>query len=200
MNGHLAHVMHRNLSFPSIRPHQGKAVSHRRLYFPRAGSPTNWAPRLATPQSGREVRKADNPSPPVQISISKIEGDHNLPNHSSSCGSCKPRNHKQFPVFSLPSTCTLVQMGETTLGIAHMGTCQVEFYSGPIRLTPEIMVHAVHCSGLNPSLDPREQTTIWMMTCAPITVHEDLKVLLRKGLSKLCPPGIVIREYEALQF
>ena len=38
------------------------------------------------------------------------------------------------------------------------------------------------------------------MTCAPLAVSKDLKILLEEGLlSKLCPPGIVPREYEALQ-
>jgi len=39
-----------------------------------------------------------------------------------------------------------------------------------------------------------------MMTCAPLTFPEDLKLLLKKGLAKLCPPGMVSREYEAMQF
>ncbi len=39
-----------------------------------------------------------------------------------------------------------------------------------------------------------------MMTCAPLTVLEDLKVCNKEGLSKLCPLGIVPRKYEALLF
>ena len=39
-----------------------------------------------------------------------------------------------------------------------------------------------------------------MMTCAPLIFHEDLQLLLKEGLAKLCPIGIVPREYEALQF
>ncbi len=39
-----------------------------------------------------------------------------------------------------------------------------------------------------------------MMTYAPLTFPEDLKLLLEEGLAKLCPIGIVPREYEALQF
>jgi hypothetical protein len=35
-----------------------------------------------------------------------------------------------------------------------------------------------------------------MMTCAPLTFPEDLKLLLKEGLAKLCPIGIVPREYE----
>ncbi len=39
-----------------------------------------------------------------------------------------------------------------------------------------------------------------MMTCAPLTFPEDMKLLLKEGLAKLCPIGIVPREYEVLQF
>ena len=38
-----------------------------------------------------------------------------------------------------------------------------------------------------------------MMTCAPLAVPEDLKVLIKEGLSKICPTGNVPHEYEALQ-
>ena len=38
-----------------------------------------------------------------------------------------------------------------------------------------------------------------MMTCTSLTVLEDLKVIITEGLSKICPPGNVPREYEALQ-
>jgi hypothetical protein len=86
------------------------------------------------------------------------------------------------------------------MGIAHLRACQGRSYSGPIKLTPEILLQAVHCNGLHPSLDFGEQTVICMMTCAPLTFPEDLKLLLKEGLAKLCPIGIVPREYEALQF
>ena len=39
-----------------------------------------------------------------------------------------------------------------------------------------------------------------MMTCSSLNHPEDLKILIREGIAKLCPPGIVAREYEALQF
>jgi hypothetical protein len=39
-----------------------------------------------------------------------------------------------------------------------------------------------------------------MMICAPLAFPEDLKLLLKEGMAKLCPIGIVPREYEALQF
>ncbi len=37
-----------------------------------------------------------------------------------------------------------------------------------------------------------------MMTCAPLTNPEDLKVLIKEGLVKICPPALVPKEYEAL--
>ena len=72
-----------------------------------------------------------------------------------------------------------MQTGETTLGIAHLRVCQGNSYSGPILLTPEIIAQAVHYNGLHPSLDPGEQTTIWMTTCASLGVPEDLKLFLK---------------------
>ena len=38
------------------------------------------------------------------------------------------------------------------------------------------------------------------MTSAPLAKREDFKLLLREGIAKLCPPGIVTREYNSLQF
>ena len=38
------------------------------------------------------------------------------------------------------------------------------------------------------------------MTCVPLAQPEDLKLLFRKGIVKLCPPGIVTIEYNSLQF
>ena len=38
------------------------------------------------------------------------------------------------------------------------------------------------------------------MTSTPLKQPEDLKLLLREGITKLCPPGIVTREYNSLQF
>jgi hypothetical protein len=61
-------------------------------------------------------------------------------------------------------------------------------------------VHVVYCNGLHRGFDPEDQTIIWMMTCTPLTFPEDLKLLLKEGLAKLCPIGTVPREYKALQF
>ena len=97
-----------------------------------------------------------------------------------------------------PTVLHLCTKGETTMGIAHLCACKGRSYSGPIRLTPNITVRAVHCNGLHPSLDLGQQNMIWMMTCAPLIFPEDLKLLLKEELAKLCPPGIVPREYEAI--
>ena len=39
-----------------------------------------------------------------------------------------------------------------------------------------------------------------MMTNAPLAQTEDFKLLLREGIAKLCPPGIVPKEYNSSQF
>jgi hypothetical protein len=38
------------------------------------------------------------------------------------------------------------------------------------------------------------------MTYSPLSVPEDLKVLILEGISKLCPPDLVQSSYEALRF
>ena len=60
-------------------------------------------------------------------------------------------------------------------------------------------MHAVYCNGLHPNFDSGQHAVIRMMTCASLTFPEDLKLLLKEGLAKFCPPIIVPREYEALQ-
>ncbi len=39
-----------------------------------------------------------------------------------------------------------------------------------------------------------------MMTCTPLSAPEDLKVLIREGISKLCPTELVKPSYESLRF
>ena len=39
-----------------------------------------------------------------------------------------------------------------------------------------------------------------MMTYSTLAYPEDLKILIRENIAKLCPPGIVAREYDAIQF
>ncbi len=38
-----------------------------------------------------------------------------------------------------------------------------------------------------------------MMTCTPLSALEDLKVLIREGLTKICPPDLVKPSYERLR-
>jgi hypothetical protein len=38
------------------------------------------------------------------------------------------------------------------------------------------------------------------MTCTPLFAPEDLKVLIREGISKFCPPDLVQSSYQALRF
>ena len=39
-----------------------------------------------------------------------------------------------------------------------------------------------------------------MMTCSTLAYPEDLKILIREGIAKFCPPGIVARKYNSIQF
>ena len=36
------------------------------------------------------------------------------------------------------------------------------------------------------------------MTCTPLSAPEDLKVLIREGITMICPPDLVNPSYEAL--
>ena len=38
------------------------------------------------------------------------------------------------------------------------------------------------------------------MTNAPLAQPEDFKILLKESIAKLCPPGLVAKEYDLLQF
>jgi hypothetical protein len=65
-------------------------------------------------------------------------------------------------------------------------------------MQPDISIRAIHCNGRHPSLPEGDQDIIYMMTCSPLSTHEDLKVLKREGIAKLCLPGMVQASYEAL--
>ncbi len=98
----------------------------------------------------------------------------------------------------MPPALLRPQEGEYNKGIAHYHFCEGKSYSGLIQLTPDVTVNAIHCNGRHPSIADDGQLVIWMMTCAPLAQPEDLKLLLREGIAKLCPPGIVTREYNSL--
>ena len=40
---------------------------------------------------------------------------------------------------------------------------------------------------------------MYLMNCAPLSTPEDLKVLIREGISKLCPPGLVPSTYNDIK-
>jgi len=61
-------------------------------------------------------------------------------------------------------------------------------------------VRAVHCNGRHLGLPEGDQDVIYLMTCTPLSATEDLKVLIREGISKLGPPDLVQPSYEAFRF
>ena len=86
------------------------------------------------------------------------------------------------------------------MGIAHLRCCEGKSYSCPLIVHPDTSVRAVHCNGRQPSLPEGDQYVIYLMTCTPLSAPKDLKVLIREGISKLCPPDLVQPSYEALRF
>ncbi len=86
------------------------------------------------------------------------------------------------------------------MGIAQSQCCEGKSYSSLIRVQPDTYVRALHCNGLHPNPPEGVQDTIYMMTCSPLSAPEDLKVLLKEGISKLCIPDQVQTAYEALRF
>ena len=61
-------------------------------------------------------------------------------------------------------------------------------------------IKSMQCSGLHPLAKARRQHTIYIMACSALTALEGLKVLVKEeGLSKICPPNSINKEYEALQ-
>ena len=86
------------------------------------------------------------------------------------------------------------------MGIAHRRCCEGKSYSGPLIVHPDTRVRAVNCNGRHPSLLEGDQDVIYLMTCTHLSAPKDLKVLICEGISKLCPPDLVLPSYEALRF
>ena len=86
------------------------------------------------------------------------------------------------------------------MGIAHLRCCEGKCYSRPLIVHSDTPVRAVHCNGRHPGLPEGDQNVIYLMTCTPLSSPEDLKVLIREGISKLCHPYLVLPSYEALRF
>ena len=104
----------------SVRPPRGKAVSHRRPFLPRAGSPAYWAHRLVVPPSGQEFRTGHSLTI-TGPNISTITASGNtLPLRAPCQGLHTPGTQEPF---SLPPPYTHVQEGENTLGIAQLRAC-----------------------------------------------------------------------------
>ncbi len=165
--------------------------------MPRAGSPSYWVPCLAAPPSGCRIKPGFQPrrtrkGPQTGNPTGKLP--QILPiSHSGSTAN-------RTPPGALPAALLHPQEGEETLGIAQFRCCEGKSYSGLIQLTPTVTVNAIHCNGRHPSIVNDGQLVIWMMTNTPLAHPENFKLLLREGIEKLCPPGIVAREYNALQF
>ena len=60
-------------------------------------------------------------------------------------------------------------------------------------------MRAPRCNGFHSYLDDGDQTVIYLITCAPLTSPEDLKVVINEGISKICPLGNVFGEYDSIQ-
>jgi hypothetical protein len=73
-------------------------------------------------------------------------------------------------------------------------------YSGSLLAQPDIAIRAIDCDGRHPSLLEGDKGIIYMMTCSPLSAHEDLKFLIREGITKLYPSGTAQASYETLQF
>ena len=168
--------------------------------MPRSGSPSYWAPHLGTPTNGR-------PRPSDQRSKSHLQAYKRLVSYENVWNILSPivlnigphtPNLSGAPAHPCP--CAPTHEGETALGISHIGRCHGKSYSGQLPLTADLQIIAVHSNGRHSGLDEGDHAVILLMTCTPLTVPEDLKVLIREGISKICPLGNVPIEYEGLRF
>jgi len=114
-------------SYFSFRPPQGKAVSHRRLPLPRAGSPSYWAPRLDVPPSGPEFRMGDSLSIAGPNLFAITDSRDNLSLRAPRQGWHTPRIHEPI---SPPPPCTSIGGGEHP---HHRGTSRMP---GKVLLWP----------------------------------------------------------------
>ncbi len=73
------------------------------------------------------------------------------------------------------------------LGIEHLRRCERKSYSGPLIVHPDTHIRPVHCNGRHPNLPEGDQDVIYLMTCTLLSALEELKVLIREGISKLYP-------------
>jgi hypothetical protein len=106
-----------------------------------------------------------------------------------------------MPIEVSLSRHSCIHAGERSVGISHLHVCEGKSYSAPLILQPDASVRTVHCNARHPSLPKGDQDVIYLMSCSPLSAPEDLKVLIREGISKLCPPELIHSSYyEALRF
>lgn len=159
----------------------------------RAGSPAYWVPRLAAHPSVHttaDLTGAPGPHETHANQDSKSPALRESARKTSSCSSVE--------AYSSPPS--YIQAGAKALGIAHLRCCEGRSYSGPIRIQPNVTVRALHCNGLHPNPPTGFQEVIYLMTCSPLSTPEDLKVLIKEGISRLCTSDQVQASYEALRF
>ena len=73
------------------------------------------------------------------------------------------------------------------MGISNLRCCEGKSYSAPLIVHPNTLDRAILCNCRHPSLPEGDQDVIYLMTCSFLCTPEDLKVLIREGISKLCP-------------
>ena len=108
------------------------------------------------------------------------------------------QNHLPTHGWSTPHSFT--QTEEASFGIAELNCCEGISYLGSILIQTNIAVWAAHFNGLQPRLPAREQKVIYLMTYAPLTAPEDLKVLIRVGIAKLCPTALSMSSIRQFSF
>lgn len=172
----------------------GATVPHRRRLASRAGSPTHWAPRLAVPPSGHQTphgTTAFDRCDPSKLHYTSVSASRFAMPYGM-----RPWISPKGALFPFPC----IQAGERALGVSPHRCSEGKSYSGPLTVHPNIPVRALHCNGLHPSPPDGEQEYIYMMTCSPLSAPEDLKVLIKEGISLLSSSELVQPSYEALQF
>jgi len=190
--------LHASLQAPReavpARPPTSTTISQRRRLVPRAGSPAYWAPCLVVHPSVHDtsmgVTASCHSDPKAERCSQSTAKLNPLP---SGIGS-EPPAESWLPPYSF------IQAREKAPGIAHLRCCEWKSYSGLLIVHPDTPICTVHCNGRHPSLPEDDQAVIYLMTCTPLSAPEDLKVLIRAGIFKLCPPDLVLPSYEALRF
>ncbi len=107
-------------------------------------------------------------------------------------------SHPPAEIRLFPHSC--IQAGERGLGIANLRCYEGKSYSSPLLAHPDIPIRVIHCNGRPPNLSEGDHDILYLMTCSLLSTPVYLKVIIREGISKLCPPELVPASYEALRF